>query len=265
MIKALESAFQLYYLLVIRWITLLHVVLLAILGADVGPVSLLASLVLYCLALSLFWHTVSKVLEDAPLLLLVDIIIAAVAIWISGSTWQSPYFLYGFTTLLISTHFFSTPGSFLATGFFAALYTAGIMLNPQVLRQIAVQGDMDSLVSNYLAFALIPLFYGYPVKILKRTKQAQEATIQAEQYLVKSQQLLSQLKTPEPLSSRELEVLRCLSLGKTNAQIAAELHIAETTVKRHLYRIFKKLGINSRMQAVLFFDSELLSQKQSDS
>jgi LuxR family maltose regulon positive regulatory protein len=55
---------------------------------------------------------------------------------------------------------------------------------------------------------------------------------------------------PEPLSNRELEVLRLVAKGLTNAQIAERLVIALPTAKRHIQNIYGKLGVNSRTQAV---------------
>jgi LuxR family maltose regulon positive regulatory protein len=55
---------------------------------------------------------------------------------------------------------------------------------------------------------------------------------------------------PEPLSEREIEILRLLAKGLSNAQIAERLVIALATVKRHIQNIYGKLGVNSRTQAV---------------
>jgi LuxR family maltose regulon positive regulatory protein len=55
---------------------------------------------------------------------------------------------------------------------------------------------------------------------------------------------------PEPLSAREIEILRLVAKGLSNAQIAERLVIALATAKRHMQNIYGKLGVNSRMQAV---------------
>lgn len=56
--------------------------------------------------------------------------------------------------------------------------------------------------------------------------------------------------TPEDLTERELDVLRLVAHGKTNASIAADLFIGEATVKTHLVRIFQKLEVTDRTAAV---------------
>ncbi len=54
----------------------------------------------------------------------------------------------------------------------------------------------------------------------------------------------------EPLSDREIEVLRLLASGRSNREIAAELYLATGTVKAHLNHIFRKLDARSRLDAV---------------
>jgi ATP/maltotriose-dependent transcriptional regulator MalT len=54
----------------------------------------------------------------------------------------------------------------------------------------------------------------------------------------------------EPLSERELEVLRWVAAGYSNQEIAQELVVTVSTVKKHIYNIFGKLEVGSRTQAV---------------
>jgi len=54
----------------------------------------------------------------------------------------------------------------------------------------------------------------------------------------------------EPLSERELEVLRLIAQGHSNQQIAEALIVSVGTIKKHLNNIFGKLGVQSRTQAV---------------
>jgi DNA-binding NarL/FixJ family response regulator len=55
----------------------------------------------------------------------------------------------------------------------------------------------------------------------------------------------------EPLSDRELEILRLVASGESNKEIAARLAIAEGTVKNHVTNILGKLGARDRTQAAL--------------
>lgn len=54
----------------------------------------------------------------------------------------------------------------------------------------------------------------------------------------------------EPLTGRELEILRRLQEGKINAEIGQALGISAHTVKKHIYNIYRKLNVQNRIQAL---------------
>jgi DNA-binding NarL/FixJ family response regulator len=59
------------------------------------------------------------------------------------------------------------------------------------------------------------------------------------------------LEPADPLTERELEVLRLMTGGYSNREIARALHVAEGTVKNHVSSILSKLGVRDRTRAVL--------------
>jgi ATP/maltotriose-dependent transcriptional regulator MalT len=105
-----------------------------------------------------------------------------------------------------------------------ALVAAGPALVP-ILRQAALQGIAPETVGPLLS------------------------AIGGEQRAV-SPSARSATPLAEPLSERELEVLRLLAAGLANGQIAEQLFLAVGTVKRHVFNIYGKLGVTSRTSAV---------------
>jgi DNA-binding CsgD family transcriptional regulator len=55
------------------------------------------------------------------------------------------------------------------------------------------------------------------------------------------------------LSQRQREVMTLMSRGARNAEIAEALHVTEKTVKNHINRIFRELGVDGRVEAVLLW------------
>ncbi len=76
--------------------------------------------------------------------------------------------------------------------------------------------------------------------------------------------LVQRVRDPEAgaLSQREIEVLREVASGQTNAEIADQLHISQATVKTHLLHIYGKLGVTDRAAAVArAYETSILSRR----
>lgn len=70
----------------------------------------------------------------------------------------------------------------------------------------------------------------------------------------------TQTRTEEPLTGREVEVLKLIARGMSNQEIAEKLVISETTVRTHVSRILGKLHLASRTQAALYALKEGLAE-----
>jgi DNA-binding NarL/FixJ family response regulator len=84
--------------------------------------------------------------------------------------------------------------------------------------------------------------------------QAESATSSPDQSLPPSavDPAATARRPSEELTSRELDVLRMVGTGLSNTEIAAQLMLAEATVKTHIYRVMTKLNLASRAQVVVY-------------
>ena len=95
---------------------------------------------------------------------------------------------------------------------------------------------------------------GYLVKTASGEEllEAIEAVHRGRKYLPPSlAMMLAKRSSADPLTERELDVLRLLARGQSNKEIAAELSIAENTVRIHVGHILQKLAVEDRTQAVI--------------
>ncbi|HEY3374267.1 MAG TPA: helix-turn-helix transcriptional regulator [Candidatus Aquicultor sp.] len=124
------------------------------------------------------------------------------------------------------------------------------------MSEIINDQTFDLLASSYIGFFLIAFFFGYPAHIIQQIDNAKNDITQVDKKLEAAQQIIAAAPLDQTqLSAREQQVLSCLAQGRTNAQIASDLFISEATVKNHLYRIYKKLGIKSRDDVIKHFHS----------
>ncbi|MCQ2958481.1 MAG: response regulator transcription factor [Candidatus Gastranaerophilales bacterium] len=85
--------------------------------------------------------------------------------------------------------------------------------------------------------------------VLRRVNIAKKADTQSISQKVNVE--LNADKPIVPLSQREIDILKCAALGNNNEVIAQKLCVKSATVKTHMTRIFKKLNVKSRTQAIL--------------
>jgi len=95
---------------------------------------------------------------------------------------------------------------------------------------------------------------GYLVKSTggEELLEAIEAVHRGRKYMPASlATMLAKRSNVDPLTEREMEVLRLLARGQSNREIASELSIAENTVRIHVAHILQKLAVEDRTQAVI--------------
>jgi LuxR family maltose regulon positive regulatory protein len=108
-------------------------------------------------------------------------------------------------------------------------------------RFIQVMAPILVILGGFLLYRLRPEAV-FPERVLQR--------LGLSRLLEKLPDQPDQQGLVEPLSARELEVLRLVDMGLSNPEIAARLSVASSTVKTHINNIYGKLGVESRLQAV---------------
>jgi LuxR family maltose regulon positive regulatory protein len=133
---------------------------------------------------------------------------------------------------------------------FERLEYALTLAEPEVYVRIFVdEGEpMRLLLRDYQAFFKKKMSDGVDsnsLRLLSYTDKLLAAFSQPPPEVIKEQDTL-----PEPLSERELDILRLIATGRTNQEIAEILVIALSTVKSHINNLYGKLGTNRRTEAI---------------
>ncbi|HEV3103915.1 MAG TPA: response regulator transcription factor [Candidatus Dormibacteraeota bacterium] len=103
---------------------------------------------------------------------------------------------------------------------------------------------------------------GYVVKDVERfsLKESIRAVYRGQAVLAPqvAGAVIERALTPQPapsqraaLSASQVAILRLISRGHSNREIAAEVHLSENTVKTHVQEIFRKLGVRNRVEAAI--------------
>lgn len=104
---------------------------------------------------------------------------------------------------------------------------------------------------GYLLKSSSPQQLLYAIRDVYRGQSSLHPTI-ARKLITELQRPPELPPTAEPLSAREMEVLRLVARGLTNQEIAQELVISERTARTHVSRILEKLHLANRTQAALY-------------
>jgi LuxR family maltose regulon positive regulatory protein len=105
-------------------------------------------------------------------------------------------------------------------------------------------GPMQLLLAQWLAYSSPGSLRNYAIQLLSQFDSEIHMILGPHENAPTSGALI------DPLSSRELEVLRLIALGKTNPEIAQQLIVARGTVKAHTASIYRKLNVGNRTEAV---------------
>lgn len=115
--------------------------------------------------------------------------------------------------------------------------------DPDILRQVFDAGAAGFLAKSAGCAEL--------VAAIDSTRREQDGFLLSASRATSSAVVRARTTPAEsPLTAQEGRVLELLAQGRPNRQIAVELFISETTVKRHLTNIYRKLAATSRLQAV---------------
>lgn len=95
---------------------------------------------------------------------------------------------------------------------------------------------------EYLLF--FPIIFVYTIPFLRSLYP----DIQNNDYVYKK------LATDSQLTSREIEIVKMICVGKLNKEIADTLCLAENTIKSHIFNIYKKVNVKNRVELVQYLD-----------
>jgi len=121
---------------------------------------------------------------------------------------------------------------------------AGYVLKGSGLEDVV--GAVEVVVSGET-----PLDQGLAIRLLRRVAESSGQPASAPRGSGPPARGADAGPKENPLTPRETEVLGLLAAGKTNRQMAAELHLSLSTVKRHVEHIIEKLEVSDRTQAAV--------------
>lgn len=111
---------------------------------------------------------------------------------------------------------------------------------------------MDVTIFFWLVINVVNMIFMYKKDFAESYLQQPEPVVQT----LNLEEAMDIVKEKYELTKREVEILKEVYDGKTNTQIAEDLFISESTVKAHIYNIFRKMNVKSRVEAVCIVREE---------
>jgi len=243
------------FLVFYRWIAWGNVLILHWVGAKQSVFYPVFMVFIYNLFFSIFPKPIKKAVAKRPFLILIDLVFCALILQMTGG-WASPFYIYCFSPLLIAALLFKFKGAICSASVFSLFYISVLYLNGYSIAKIAQMGRLDSLISNFVCFYLVAIFFAYPSRLLEELEKSRRETEFVKENLEETHKKLEIAYKLSPLSEREIEILHLMAEGKSNKEIAGKLFLSESTVKTHISNIYKKLNLQSRTEAVAYFFKE---------
>ena len=133
-----------------------------------------------------------------------------------------------------------------------------------------IRTPMDLTIVVWMAINAVNLVYSYR-KIFKPTFEADaeiqqsppdsaEAPEEARPPVIRDR--IEEVREQYQLTPREKEVVELIYRGRTNREIAEMLFLSESTVKTHVYNIFRKMGVKNRVGILCIINEETMEQME---
>lgn len=230
-----------------RFMMLAYVGILALSGLRAVPIIALFLAAIYNLFIFRYREIVIETLHKYPYLIAIDMIVSTLLRLNSGA-YKNPYFLYFFSTLFLGGFLFGYRGAFLLAGIQSLLlvivdYAVG--MNPSYLL------DYGEHIATYILYNFfLAIIMAYLSDLLDKLDLANKKKQTVETQLGEAKKCLGLSLIINQLSLREMQVLTLSSEGRTVDEVAEELGISKNTVKTYLRRIYEKLEVSSKQEAI---------------
>jgi DNA-binding NarL/FixJ family response regulator len=204
-------------------------------------------MLLYNALLRIFRKKLHLLNYKYPALIAVDAIIAFLAIALTGG-YRSPFQLYTLSPVISGANLFGFKGAVSLAALQSILYYIAFIANGHTVAAIMQRGEQ--IISTYLEYFIVGLCIAYISELLKMFDETRNKKDKLEKDLDETLTFLQASPDFAGLSRRELQVLCLIVDGKTVEQIAIALSISKDSAKTYLSRMYKKIGVSSKYQAI---------------